>query len=252
MIDNTLNLIEDFKANDLLFGLEKEARALYRTALESKLKLITTRQETYLTVDDINKKLSPYLIFARHYRESPFKAMESPVRTHAANWLKNTTLHPSMADLLEDSPARENLKFLQSCKVALAAYPGKIRFCLDGLMMDSVRNPTHQAYNSYTSEELRYVAINWEQLANKVVFYMHGQRVDAPWGQQQPTTWLRDYQLDDENRDINIAASFKTPTKPYSENISRLHNLKKKRRIIKIHDFNDENLLPPQSPRSPF
>lgn len=249
MQDNTLNIIEDFGPNDLLFGLEKHARTIYRSALETKLREITGRENTYLTVDDINKRLSAY-IFQTHYRASPLKKMDTPVKTHGANWLMHETLHPREADKLFDIKDEKNSdrKFLLSCKVALATYPGTIRFCLDGLDLDGVRNPdNHKGYNSYTSEELRYVATNWDQLSEKVVFYNRGDRIDPPWGRQRPKAWLRDYKIElQETRpafNINSPSNFKTPDRSSANTISRLRDYRA-RKTRKL-DFGDENAVNP-------
>lgn len=55
---------------------------------------------------------------------------------------------------------------------------GKIRFNLEGFNANDALNPASEFYNSYTSQEFRYV---WERYRNSTIFYRNGERVYNPF-----------------------------------------------------------------------
>lgn len=216
-------LIEDFEEGDLLYGLEKEARNRFRNAIEEKIKSdrLNNRPERvnkkiYITIDDIHDDVMQPVFFNDEYgiRITP---LETPPRLHMREFLKpGNPLHPSLAvknETLFDSP--DSKKLAASCKLALITHKTKIRFCLDGLNMDALRNPGHRNFRGFTSQELRYCAINWDnnklKLRDRVVFYLDGQRVEAPWAKSSsPMMWLKSYKVVQEGlKEIN-----NTPMEP--------------------------------------
>lgn len=177
-------LIDSFQPGDLLFGLENEARDLFYCDLKSKLTKLNAKYH-YVTLDEIVKPMEPYYIYDDDLRMSPLKEESSPVRNHAQVLLSS----PSFTDISHQdlSPcSKEHSKIMVSCFLAIENYPGMIHFCLDGLDYKKMES------NSYTSNELRYVANNFAKLKHKVAFYRNGYRVDPPWILEElsPVEWL--------------------------------------------------------------
>ncbi len=189
-------LVDQFQPGDLLFGLEKEARYQFVDELKLKLKMLHAKHH-YVTLDEIVRPLEPYYVYHDQLSMSPVKGESSPVKNHAQVLLSS----PCFTDITDQtlSPSsKERSKLLVSCYLAIENYPGMIHFCLDGLDLNKTRHgrkQNHKGYNSYTSSELRYVAINYDQLKHKICFYKHGLRVNPPWITEElsPQEWLQDY-----------------------------------------------------------
>ncbi len=189
------DLVSDFKEGDFLYGLEDEARAhcygdVFSQLVESQAKY------TFVTIDEINSELAP-IFFKKQYTMSPLRECKTPVRNHGAFLLSQEAFHPRTPEDLPGSEQKLRYKQLRSCLAGITDCPGKIRFCLDGLEeFDKVRNPDYiKEYNSYTSNELRYIAHNFNDFKDKIVFYLKGIRVDSPWVEdgQSPEEWLDSY-----------------------------------------------------------
>lgn len=219
-----LQLITDFKEGDLLYGLEKRARTLFRDDL--KTKILENREKNcpdrigkkvYLTIDDIHNDVMKDVFFGENYNihTSP---LQTPTRLRMKEFLApGNPFHPAIVLEKENqfsSPTSRKLE--SSCKQALITHQSKIRFCLDGLNMDTLRNPTHAHYYSFTSIELRFCAQNWNNprlnLSDRVVFYYQGNRVDAPWkNAKSPKDWLNSFP----NKNYGNARKINsTPDKP--------------------------------------
>ncbi len=192
-------LIDLFQPGDLLFGLEKEARALFYHELKSKLALMKAKHH-YVTIDEIVKPMEPYYIYGDELRMSPLREESSPVKNHARVLISS----PSFIEIstLPLSPcSKEHSKIMVSCFLAIEHYPGKIHFCLDGINFDKTRRNTRvnkNDYHSYTSNELRYIAIHYDTIKDKVQFYRNGCCVDPPWILEgmRPEQWLENYYED--------------------------------------------------------
>jgi hypothetical protein len=192
--NDTQPLLQAFQAGDLLYGLEKEARRHYRKAIEQKLKSMETKH-LYLTIDELNKPLEESLFYSSNYATSPLRTLSSPVRKHGQALLSSPNFRPALADSLP-SPERCDRKIILACEFAILDCAGTIHFCLDGLKLDEVRNPDcGKEYNSFTAQELRFIADNFETVKGKVKFYLGGNPVLSPWeaDEQSPASWLMDY-----------------------------------------------------------
>jgi hypothetical protein len=190
---NRPGLLEAFEPGDFLFGLEKQARAYYYDAL--RLKLITLQAKyQFVTIDDLVKPLEADYIYGNNPSSSPLAKQCSPVRNHGRLLLSS----PAFSEVTQrfSSPStQERNKIIISCLIAIQNQSGKIHFCLDGIDLNKARNnhPSYrQEYNSFTSFELRYIAKHYQDISNKVLFYMSGERVEAPWDAvgQEPAAWL--------------------------------------------------------------
>lgn len=207
-----LQLIVDFVEGDLLYGLEKHARDKYRPALESKI-IQQRAQENpehnekkiYLTIDDIHADVMPQVFWGSEY-DIAISPLKTPTRMRMRDFLADENVfHPLKAidnEIAFNSPCSK--KLASSCKQALLLHRATIRFCLDGLNMDKVRNPQCASFNSFTSTELRFVAHNWDNplcnMQQRVVFYEKGAQVPAPWADAvSPTVWLRSFNIEEQN-----------------------------------------------------
>ncbi|QWZ75364.1 hypothetical protein [Enterobacter roggenkampii] len=58
----------------------------------------------------------------------------------------------------------------------------RLHFILDGLNVQGVINKDKNFYGlKITASELRYIYRNWGRLKDKVIFYLNGEVVKAPW-----------------------------------------------------------------------
>lgn len=209
-------LVVNFEAGDLLFGLEEEARALYYQIIRTKL-LQTGATTLFITVDDINKELSADYMFDAISASPKNKQKEYDVFVlkHLNSWKENEKFAPKM--ITDKGEARESKAFIYSCKVALLTHSSKIHFCLDFFQPEAIRNKAHNNYKSYTSKELRLCAKNWEQVNNRVIFYLDGMKCSPPWGEREPIEWLNDKTSMTLPSDLDQSSplhetSFRTPT----------------------------------------
>lgn len=211
-IENS-DLIKSFQPGDLLYGLEKEARAQFREFLEKKF-AGSKPGVPYLTIDDINKELSPEYMFSPETdspKRSP-KQYHPIVEAHRLAWERNEKYAPSKINKV--SKNRENKAFSFSCKVALLSHTQKIHFCLDYFDSEAIRNKDHKDYKSFTSKELRLCVKEWNQLKDRVVFYFAGEICKPPWGIMQPIAWLNDKSLSNQMDTLNLDEEpHKTPAK---------------------------------------
>lgn len=191
------NLIDLFQPGDLLFGLENEARDLFYSELKSKLTIMKAKH-SYVTLDEIVKPIEPYYIYGDDLGMSPLRDADSPVKKHAQVLLASTGF-TEIVNLPLSPCSKEHKKIMVSCFLAIEHYPGMIHFCLDGLNLNKVRGNSKlnkKLFNGYTSSELRYIARNYTEIEQKVIFYKNGRRVEAPWVLEgiSPGTWLENYQ----------------------------------------------------------
>lgn len=183
-INNVKSLVEAFEPGDLLFGLENEARALFYQDLKSKLQSMGSKYD-FITIDEIVKPLESYYLYGEMDEPDPLERQLSPIRNHGRLWVDSPEYlaienHPS-------SPSsKERQKILLSDKIAIDNARGKIHFCLDGF------DPSHQT-ESFTLDELRHIALNFQSLRHKVIFYRNGMPVVSPWDEKNitPEDWLK-------------------------------------------------------------
>lgn len=212
----TSDLVKNFEAGDLLYGLQKEARDLYYEIIRLQLNK-SDSTISFITVDDINKELSAEYIFGAKV-ESPknTQTQYNPlVQRHLNSWKAHEKFAPEK--ITDEGEARADKAFIYSCKVALLTHSSKIHFCLDFFQTEAIRNSAYKNYKSYTSKELRLCAKNWEQVKNRVVFYMDGMRCSPPWGERKPLDWLNEKNSMSQTCDLDLStqlpeASLKTPT----------------------------------------
>ncbi|MBX9586953.1 MAG: hypothetical protein K2X50_06815 [Gammaproteobacteria bacterium] len=209
------DLVKHFEAGDLLFGLENEARALYYEIIRLQLSK-SDSTILFITVDDINKELSAEYMFGAEAESPKNKQTQynAFAQRHLDSWKAHKKFAPKM--ITEKGEARADKAFIYSCKVALLTHSSKIHFCLDFFQPEAIRNKAHDNYKSYTSKELRLCAKNWEQVKNRVVFYMDGMRCSPPWGEREPLEWLNDKSSMTQSSDLDQSsplpeASLKTP-----------------------------------------
>lgn len=219
---NNKQLFEDFTQYDLLFGLEKD-RKKYRTEITQKLVALHAHKTHYVTVDEINQRLDARLLLKEDCSAIDLSDLDTPVRHHGGKLLRDLDFNPGTFTL--ETPRGHNKRLLLSCKAALHEPLGTIRFCLDQLQLDAVRNPDHEDYNGYTSEELRWAAHNWEDVKHHIVFYSFGHRVPCPWADTHPSLWLRALENEEQavtpiNKDRKIAT-----TRLYPEGLAFLDTL---------------------------
>lgn len=184
-------LIINFRSGDLLFGLHKEGRERFMVELSEPSNDKRARPK-YLTIDEINKVLSPVYIFNASLKDNEKVPEEygAEVSAHLAAWKNYPKYFP--ANIIGDQDLREKKIFIGSCKVALLAHPNTIHFCLDGLDQDAIRNRSNPYYPQYTSAELRCCAKNWSRVKERVKFYIDGEICEPPWGKQAALLWLTD------------------------------------------------------------
>ncbi len=210
------DLVLNFEAGDLLYGLEKEARDLYYEFIRLQLSK-SDSPISFITVDDINKELSAEYMFGAEAESPKNKQTQynALVQRHLDSWKAHEKFAPKM--IIEKDEARESKAFIYSCKVALLTHSSKIHFCLDFFQLEAIRNKAHDNYKSYTSKELRLCAKNWEQVNNRVIFYLDGMRCSPPWGEREPIEWLNDKTSMTLPSDLDQSSplpetSFRTPT----------------------------------------
>jgi len=196
-LQETETLLEAFQPGDLLYGQEKRARKIYYPRLLKKLQAVQAKHQ-YVTIDEVNKPLEAHIFYANDYRTSPLRELPTPVKNHGVSLLSSEAFCPSQADILGSPTLISNRKFILACQFAIMNCTGTIHFCLDGLDLHDVRDPDSQkGYNSFTAQELRFIANNFEILKNKVKFYLEGNRVLSPWEAEQktPEDWLISYKV---------------------------------------------------------
>lgn len=196
-LKETQTLVEAFQAGDLLYGQEKRARQVYYPKLLRKLQEAQAKHH-YVTIDEVNKPLEAQIFYSDNYRTSPLRQLPTPVRNHGMSLLSSEAFCPSLADNLGSPTLISNRKFILACQFAIINCAGTIHFCLDGLDLNEVRDPDCQrGYNSFTAQELRFIANNFESLKGKVKFYLEGNRVLSPWEAEKksPENWLISYKV---------------------------------------------------------
>ncbi len=179
----SLNLINAFEPGDLLFGLEKEARAQFHQDLKRKLIAMGSKYD-FVTIDEMIKPVESYYLYGNSDVPDPFEQQPSPVKRHCRLWAA-APAYDAIAQQPSSPDTKERQKILLSDEIAIEHAPGKIHFCLDGI--DLAKH-----YDSYTSHELIYIAKHYQSLAHKVIFYKKGEPVVAPWIEisQSPEEWL--------------------------------------------------------------
>ncbi|MBX3486923.1 MAG: hypothetical protein KF798_03345 [Candidatus Paracaedibacteraceae bacterium] len=200
-------IVSDFECGDLLYGLQKPARAWYLSTIEQKIcktdnpfhyteELAKTEPSSYMgsvpcmpkpnfppkrivycTADVYNKKL--------HSSEDTKTQLDEDY----ANYMKARMKAKDLGQF-DSEDENDELKFL--CKNAIGftiAQGKKVRFLLDGLNMGVISSKERRLGLSFTSVELRYVYRHWEEFKGHVVFYERGQRLEAaPW-ENDPKLW---------------------------------------------------------------
>lgn len=211
-------LLQAFQPGDLLYGLEKHARRLYRKQIEAKL---ASMQATYpyLTIDEYNNPLTEAIFSSNEQLMSPLQKLSTPIKNYGLSLLLDEKFRPGMAANLP-TPERFDRRIILSCQFAILNCRGTIHFCLDGLKLNELRNPDCRvAYNSFTAQELRFIADNFESVKGKVKFYLGGKRVLSPWEAEQktPDSWLMSYQA------ISLEAQKENKTTPIRDFGNRLN-----------------------------
>ncbi len=196
-------IVSDFECGDLLYGLQKPARAWYLSTIEQKI--CQTDNPFHYTEEPAKAEPSSYMGSVPCMPKPNFPPKRIVYCTadvynkklHSSDGTK-TELDKQYAAYMkakglgqfDSEDGNDELKFLCKNAIGFTMSQGKkVRFLLDELNMGVISSKERRLGLSFTSVELRYIYRHWEEFKGYVVFYERGQRLEAaPW-ENDPKIW---------------------------------------------------------------
>lgn len=189
---NESELVKNFRKGDLLYGLEKEARQRYMSAITTAL----SNTEVLCTADRYNNKFLCQLVDkSKQEFEIKFqKLMEDYAKESDENSQSLSSYGNQIVGNIKkknptyfDEERTEQELFKKFCKEAIdytVENGHTIHFLIDELDVPAIfkeKESRSALGKSYTASELRYIKKNWDQLKDHVIFYRSGSKVGVPW-----------------------------------------------------------------------
>ncbi len=215
-------LYQNFKAGDLLYGLEK-TRPKYRSELKAlplQSNITIDQYNNLMLMDgrflDLKKEDKDILNFqlASEYKAEFIQSHH--FKKFQQKYPSTSTITSPPLDLYEDlfegfkvekcgSRSKSDLLILYSCRAAVESklFP-TIHFCLDDINIENVQQKIYTPETKgkskvtkaidyrFTTSELRFIYKNWGKLKDKVKFYKKGEIVGCPW-EISPEEWKNNF-----------------------------------------------------------